>query len=306
MARPLFQYENWGLSVLPADINMALEEFLLKRVADSKNKQAALRFYSFSKDSIVLGYAQDTDVIKNLDKDVYLTRRITGGSHVQTGQNTLAYSFVVPRDGNFSHFEEMRAYYASLVAKALKNLGLGPIEVDNKASTINVGTRIIASHAMFWGVKSALLHGIVILSPYDVDKIAQRVALSERDIGGKTYSEYFALKKLPAVSKELPERKRPLILKPEFLRELVSRAITKEVAGEKFREMKVDNNVIKESMSLLEKRYGAPIWIKEHQPTFTASEAQEIPGEELAGPLRKGLGYCLFSQVSDEKFKEMV
>lgn len=306
MARPLFRYENWGLTVLPADINMALEEFLLKRVAFAKQKHAALRFYTFASDSIVLGYAQDTDVIKNLDKDVYLTRRITGGSHVQTGQNTLAYSFFVPRDGNFSHFEEMRVYYALQVSKALKNLGLGPIEIDNKASTINIGPRIIASHAMFWGVKSALLHGIVILTPYDVDKIYRRVALSERDIGGKTYSEYSALKKLPTISKELPEKKRPLILKPEFLRKLVSRAITKEVAGEKFRRMKVDNNVIKESMELLEKRYKAPIWIKEHEPTFTASEVEAIPGEDLAGPLRKGLGYCLFSQVSDEKFKEMV
>lgn len=306
MAKPLFQYENWGVSVLPANINMALEEFLLKRVAGSKDKKAALRFYSFSKDSIVLGYAQDTDVIKKLDNDVYLTRRITGGSHVQTGRNTLAYSFVVPKDGNFYHFEEMRAYYASLIAKALKSLGLGPIEVDNKASTINVGPRIIASHAMFWGVKSALLHGIIILIPYDVDKIAQRVVLSERDIGGKTYSEYWALKKLPVVSEELPERKRPLILKPEFLRELVSRAITKEVAGEKFRRMKVNNNVIKEATHLMERRYGAPVWIKEHEPTFTTSEAEVIPGEDLTGPLRKGLGYCLFSQVSDEKFKEMV
>lgn len=305
MANPLFYYENWGAQVLPSNINMALEEFLLKRVALSKNKQAALRFYSFTNDSIVLGYAQDTDVLKKLDKEVSLTRRITGGSHVQTGQNTLAYSFSVPRDGNFSHFEEMRAYYAAKVAKALKNLGLGPIEVDNKASTINVGPRVIASHAMFWGVKSALLHGIVILTPYDVDKIAQRVVLAKRHIGGKTYSEYEALKKLPAVSIELPERKKPLVLKPEFLRELVSRAIIKEVAGEKFKKMKIDNRVIRQSMVLFKKRYGAPVWIREHQPTFTSKEAEEIPGEELAGPLRKGLGYCLFSQVPDEKFKEM-
>jgi hypothetical protein len=199
----------------------------------------------------------------------------------------------------------MRAYFASLVAKALKNLGLGPIEVDNKASTINVGARIIASHAMFWGVKSALLHGIVILTPYDVDKIAQRVALSERNIGGKIYSEYSALKKLPAVSKELPERKKPLIMSFEFLREFVSRAIIKEVAGEKFKKMKINNNIIKEAVELMKKRYRSLVWIKKHEPTFTREEVDEIPGEELQGPLRKGLGYCLFSQVPDDKFKEM-
>jgi len=40
MARPLFKYENWGTSVLPAAVNMALEEFLLKKL-----KYASISFH---------------------------------------------------------------------------------------------------------------------------------------------------------------------------------------------------------------------------------------------------------------------
>lgn len=303
----LFEYEYWGNHVFPSSLNMALEEFLLNRVACQKKgrKFAALRFYSFPRDSIVLGYAQDTDVLKNMAGEVDLTRRITGGSHVQTGQNVLAYSFVVPRDGNFHNFEEMRAYYASLVARALESLGVGPIDVDNKASTLKLEGRIIASHAMFWGVRSALLHGIVILQPYDVDKIAERLVLRERKIGNKIYSEYSALKKLPALSLELLKRRVRLYLKPDFLRGIVAKAILKEATSNRYSERKITDRVLKESSVFFEKRYGIPLWIKNHQPTFTEEEAEAIPGEELSGPLKKNLGYCLFSQTPDEDFKYM-
>jgi len=303
----LFRYENWGTHVFPSHINMALEEFLIKRIADEKLEKhlAAVRFYSFVNDSIVLGYAQDTDIIRKLERGVELTRRITGGSHVQTGPNTLAYTFVVPRDGNLKTIDEMRAYFAAKVAHALSKIGIYPIDVNNKASIITVNGRIIASHAMWWGLKSALLHGIIILSPYDVDKIVSRVVLQQRQIGNQIYSEYLALKHLPVVSEELTKRKVRLLLKPHFLRNIVADAILKEVTGNRYIKRTIDNRVIRTSLELFKKRYGEPLWIKEHKPEFTEEEVEEIPGEELAGPLKKNLCYCLFIQVPDEDFKIM-
>ncbi|MBI1978725.1 MAG: lipoate--protein ligase family protein [Candidatus Aenigmarchaeota archaeon] len=300
----LFDYEHWGTGVLSADTNMALEEYLLKRVAEQKSF-AAMRFYSFARDTIVLGYAQANDAVKRLDAGVELTRRITGGSHVQTGKNIVAYSFVVPRDGSFRHFEDMRAYYAERVANSLGNIGIESVTVDNKASTINVGGRIIASHAIFWGVNSALLHGLIHLTPYDVDRIAERVMLQQRQIGSHTYSEYAALKNLPTVATELNGRISGNRIKDHVLRQLVSDAISQEVTGGHFEKKQIDDNVMARSSELFQKRYGTPLWVNEHRPTFTPVEVEAIPGEELDGPLRKNLGYCLFIQVPDSDFKEM-
>lgn len=304
MPNRLFDYEHWGTGVFPADINMALEEFLLKRVAEQKSI-ATMRFYSFPRDTIVLGYAQATDAIKRLDAGAELTRRITGGSHVQTGKNIVAYSFVVPRDGSFRHFEDMRAYYAERVANSLGNIGIESVTVDNKASTINVDGRIIASHAIFWGINSALLHGLIHLTPYDVDKIAERVVLQQRQIGSHTYSEYLALKNLPTVATELNGRLSGNRIKDHVLRHLVSDAISHEVAGDRFEKKQIDDNVMARSSELFQKRYGMPLWVNEHKPTFTPVEVEAIPGEELDGPLRKNLGYCLFIQVPDNDFKKM-
>ncbi|MBI2084825.1 MAG: lipoate--protein ligase family protein [Candidatus Aenigmarchaeota archaeon] len=302
----MFNYEYWGRGVFPSQINMALEEFLIRRIAEeTKDKHlATVRFYSFAKDSIVLGYAQATDVLKKLDPSVDLTRRVTGGSHVQTGPNIIAYSFVVPRDGSFRDYEDMRAYFATQVANALSNIGVDAVDVDNKASTINVNGRVIASHAIWWGVKSALLHGLVHLTPYDVDKIASRVLLQRRKIGNSVYSEYDALRNLPTVSTEL-DGNAPPQTSPYALRGLVAEAILKEVTGGNYESRVINDAVIDRSMELLKQRYGVPRWINRHQPTFTRREVEEIPGEDLSGPLKRNLGYCLFLQVPDKDFKKM-
>ena len=129
----MFDYEYCGNKVYKSHLNMAFEEYLLERAA--KTSKASVRFYSFPKDSIVLGYAQDTDVIKKLDSNVELTRRATGGSHVQVGSNVLAYSFVVPRDGSFKNYSDMRTYYAESVANALIDLGLDNLKVRTTVMT---------------------------------------------------------------------------------------------------------------------------------------------------------------------------
>lgn len=309
MSEILFPYEYWGIGMYPGHIQMALEEFLVKDVALKSRKPerrvAAVRFYSFPQDTVVLGYSQDTDAVKKIDGSFLTTRRITGGSHVQTGTNTMAYTFVVPRDGSFNHYEEMRAYYAELVARAFRRLGLGQVGVDNKASIITVDNRIIASHAMFWGVQSALLHGLIILQPYDVDRIAERVVLQKRTIGRYVYSEYKALKNLPALSLELEKKLVRSWLEPPNIYKVVADVILKEVTGGRYRVQKITKEVIANSLELVRQKFGTDAWFRLRQPPYTPAEVEEIPGEELAGPLRKDLGYCLFLQVTDEDFKNM-
>lgn len=308
-SKNLFPYEYWGITVLPGHMQMALEEFLIKDVAlkstNPERRNAAVRFFSFPKDTVVLGYAQDTDAVKKQDSSFLVTRRVTGGSHVQTGVNTMAYTFVVPRDGTFDNYEQMRAYYADLVARAFRRLGLGEVEVDNKASIITVHGRIIASHAMFWGVQSALLHGLIILQPYDVDRIAERVVLQRRTIDGYVYSEYRALKNLPALSRELERTFVRSLLEPPNIYRVVADAILKEVTGGRHREQRITREIMGQAFEAVRRKYGTEHWIGLRRPPYTKAEVEEIPGEELSGPLKQNLGYCLFIQVEDKAFKNM-
>ncbi|MEK7519198.1 MAG: hypothetical protein AAB565_00200 [Patescibacteria group bacterium] len=305
----LYPYEYWGITVLPGHTQMALEEFLIRRVANLSEKagqsRAAVRFYSFPQDTVVLGYGQDVDAVKKEDSSFLVTRRVTGGSHIQTGVNTMAYTFVVPRDGNFDNYEQMRSYYAGIVALSLKKIGIGAIDIDNKASIITVKGRIIASHAMFWGVQSALFHGLIILQPPDVDKIAERVVLQKRQIGNVFYSEYSALKNLPALSRELETKLVRSLLEPPMIYRVVADAILKEATGNRYQEKRIGKETISQALDLMSKKFSSPQWIKERKPPYTKDEVEEIPGEELAGPLKRDLGYCLFIQVQDDDFKNM-
>lgn len=291
----MFDYEYWGNEVFPANTNMILEEFFLRRAA--QYPVACMRFFSVPKDAVVLGYAQATDALKKKDASFDVVRRPTGGSHVQIGKNILAYSFAVPRDGSFRNYEDMRAYYAQHVADALEGLGIENIAVDNRASTINVDGKVVASHAIIWGVESALLHGLIVLDPYDVGRIMKRVFLAKRKIGGRLYTEQAALENIPAVSTLLEGRKMAL-------KDLIGEAVLSRVTEGKYRRIRIDGKILGRC-SELETKYCADEWIEGRKPPFAAEEIEEIPGEELDGKLRKNLGYCLYSQVKNKDFRKM-
>ncbi len=300
----MFNYDYWGNQTFGSHLNMALEEYLLRRAA---NGNASIRFFSFPNDSIIIGYAQATDVIKKKDKSFNVARRLTGGSHVQVGSNVLAYTFAVPRNGEFNHYEDMRAYYAQHVANALESLGVEGVEINNRASTINVNGKIVASHAMIWGVKGALLHGLIVLDPYDVDIVNERVHLGERKIGNDVYTEYSALKKIPAIS-QLLENVAPNLqgqARLRVMKDLLGKTILYHVTNGEYKNCLVDRKVASEAFDIVMQKYGTDFWINRRDPVFTKEEIEEIPGEELAGSLRKNLGYCLFLQVEDRDFKKM-
>lgn len=299
----IFDYEYWGNETLPAATNMALEEFFLRRAAI--RHAASVRFFSVPKDAVVIGYAQDTDAIKKADDSFDVTRRLTGGSHVQIGPNTLAYSFAVPRNGAFSSYGDMRAYYADLVADALAGMGIENIDADNSASTINVNGKVVASHAIIWGVESALLHGLMIISPYDAGKINERVFLGKRKIRGKLYSEYSALKNIPAVTTLLGSAGGAEEERMRILKGAVAKSILHEVTNGKFRKMKIGASESNGLSEIEKSRYEHGEWLKKRKPPFTQEEVEEIPGEELDGKLKKNLGYCLYAQVKDKDFRKM-
>ena len=304
----MFDYVYWGNNSFPANINMALEEFFTKLAASEK--VPSIRFFTFDRDSLVLSYGQATDAIKKLDKEVELTRRLTGGSHVQQGRNALSYMFTVPHDGTFRNFSDMRAYYADIVGKAFENLGIENVEVDNRACGVKINGKVAASHAMFWGIDSALLHGIIIVKPYNVEKIANRIWLRNRKIHGKIYTEESALRNIPAVMNQLknfapnarPEQKLKAV------HEIIAHEILKEATKGKFEKRQIDEKIIARLQPLLQEKYNKQSWIQRRMPPFTEDEVKEIPGlygRRLDGILMKKMPYCLWIEVKNRDFKKM-
>src|SRR3989344_2902088 len=165
----MYDYTYWRNDTLDGLDNMALEEHFLQDSAKTKN--AHIRFYDFSKDTVVLGYSQALDALKTWDSSFNVVRRASGGSHVHVGKNILAYSVIVPRDGSFVNHQDFRIYYADQIAKALETIGITNITKDHNASTIMQNDKVIASHAVTWGAKSALLHGLVMIDPYNMNQV---------------------------------------------------------------------------------------------------------------------------------------
>ncbi|MCX6815755.1 MAG: hypothetical protein NT120_02800 [Candidatus Aenigmarchaeota archaeon] len=304
-SRIMFDYEYWGNNTFDSRFNMAMEEYLLKRAAETGNAQ--IRFFSMSSPSVIIGYGQATDPIRMYDGTFNVARRLTGGSHVHFDEKLMAYTVAVPNNGQFKNLGDMRAYYAGLIANTIRFLGAEDVEVDNRASTINVDGKVIASHAMIWGVKSALLHGLLNIEPYDVDTVNRRVFLAQRKIGGNTYTEYSALQNLPAVSfmleKYAPDIKGQARL--GVIKDFVSNALLFEITKDRYKAMAVQDGVAAQAMKLLTEKYGTESWVSGRDKPFTKDEIEEIPGEELNGELKKKLGYCFFLQVKDRDFKKM-
>ena len=301
----MFDYEYWGNSTLSIKQNMALEEYLLAR-SESKNV-ATVRFWNVEKDAVVLGYGEDASNIKKLDSSFDVARRITGGSHVQFDSSCIAYSFTVPRDGSFRHFEDMRKYFAQSIYDALAELGVDDVRVDNRASTINVNGKVIASHAIFWGVKSALMHGLLLIDKYNVDKILERVALRERRIGNGTYAEYSALANAPNMISVLGKRLDSVdhAKRNAYAKKLAVDEILKQVTEGKFSGKLPSQGTLSDAEALTRARHASEPWFIERRPPYTEEEVESIPGEELSGALKKNQGYCLYIQVPDRDFAKM-
>jgi lipoate-protein ligase A len=300
----MFNYEYWGLNDLSISENMALEELMLEESA-SRNI-AGIRFWNVKKDSVVLGYGESPKNVKGGDASFDLARRITGGSHVEFDKACLAYTFTVPRDGSFRHYEDMRKYFAERVTSALSDLGIKDVYADNKASTINVDEKVMASHAIFWGVKSALLHGLLLIDHYDVDRIAERMILSKRKIGGSIYDEADALRLAPAASELIKAGASiPQKAKADFAKMAISEKLLDSITGGNHSKLFVSENTLSRAERLVSSTHTDSRWLNLRNPPYTEDAAEAIPGEELNGVLKEGLGYCMYIEVSDKDFKGM-
>jgi len=298
----MYSYRDWGVNRLSGLDNMALEEFFLRDAARTSN--AHLRFYDFDRDTVVLGYNQATDVVKRWDASFTLTRRASGGSHVHIGQNVLAYSVIVPRDGSFRNHQDFRVFYGDKVAAALERAGMKDISTDHGASTVMQDGRVIASHAVTWGVQSALLHGIVHITPYDMATLLDRIRVNARKIGSKEYHEATALSNIPTAAGLLKVKPHASPgQRASFVKNFLADQVRAELGGTSRKLL--SEPILLRAKKLQQEKYAQELWIKQRDPTFSPEEIEEFPGESLDGPLQEKQGYCLYSQVKNKDFKRM-
>jgi lipoate-protein ligase A len=269
---------------------------MMHRSAESK--LGVIRFYTVH-DAMSIGYAQRLKVIMKGEPTFEVFRRPTGGSHVEVDYSTLMYAFAAPRDGRFQNYKSMRLYFDERIAKGLSDLGISSVVANIETATIDIEGKVIGGDSMLWGKKGALLQGLLVIDPYDVEKIKARMPLKSRIIDGEVYREFDALKNLPAISTRLNGNQK------QDAKELVADSILQRLTGGSYEEVKINGEILNEARKFVDKRYGRRSWLEKHEPTFTKDEIEESPGEELEGPLKTLDGYCFYVLVEDADFKRM-
>ena len=167
-----------------AYINMAIDEVLLG-LAD-RTGRFFFRTYDFTKSSVILANSDSPLNLKELDENVDVTRRISGGKPIYVDDNVLSYSITGPMHGAASAFKNSTAInnmFGPLIMHAVAGiannsdkLSMGKvysIEFDGKPIVGN-GQHLNASH-------SFLYHGVAAVGPWDARSIDRRLWLRRED-----------------------------------------------------------------------------------------------------------------------------
>ncbi len=175
---------NFGHGKYDAYMNMAIDEVLMD-LAD-KTGRFFFRTYDFSKSSVILANSDSPMNLKELDGNVDVTRRISGGKPIYIDDNVLSYSITGPMHsigGAFRNSTAINNAFGPLVMDAIAGiancsdrLSMGKvysIEFDGKPIVGN-GQHLNPSH-------SFLYHGVAAVGPWDARSIDRRLWLRRED-----------------------------------------------------------------------------------------------------------------------------
>lgn len=166
-------------------MKMAAEEAIMNSVRKRK-APPTLRFYSWDKPAVALGYFQQADIELNIElckrEGVEIFRRITGGGAVyKSPEFELNYSFIIREDepGIPKDVEESYRLLCGAVILGLKELGfaaefkpINDIMLSGKKVSGNAQTR----------VDNVLLHhGTILLKP-EVDKMFRYLKIDDKKL----------------------------------------------------------------------------------------------------------------------------
>jgi len=156
-----------------AQMGLAIDEALLESV--SKNfVPNTIRFYYFSKPSVVIGINQDINDI-NLEfiekNNLSFGRRLTGGGSIIIGapdfDSQIGISFLFKLDKKLpKKLSRKFEFFCSIIMNTLHNLGLKP--EYNKNSDITINGKKIAGNGIYLTENSILFHSMILFD-YDFD-----------------------------------------------------------------------------------------------------------------------------------------
>ena len=137
--------------------HLAVEEALFQSAKQQEQPTPTVRMYSFSKPSVILGYAQRISEV-NLDyckeNKVDVTMRCTGGGSVYLSPKELQYSIITPE----KHSLEFLKNINTKIINALQDNGYSPqLKTSNNHPVIRMNDKSFIFDAQRRG-KNVLLH----------------------------------------------------------------------------------------------------------------------------------------------------
>lgn len=164
--------------VFSSAMKMALDETLAQKAHETNT--VTLRFYSFVKPSIVLGYFQKPEeeiYLEKLKKDnIEIVKRLTGGGAVyKDPKEEINYSITLPENLTHKDILKSHEHLNSAIVSALKkhNLnathhGINDILVDNQKISGNAQTRL----------NKGVLHHGTLLFDFDFNSMKKYLNIS--------------------------------------------------------------------------------------------------------------------------------
>ena len=233
--------------------NMAIDEALME-IAEKENK-FFFRTYDFNKDSIILASSDSPNNIKVIDKNIEVTRRISGGKPIYIDKNVFSYSFIGPLNKNseLQNGDDIHKFFGSMILNAIKEISTSENNIElGKAYAIKVNNKPIAGHGQHIGRTHAFLyHGVMAIGPWDADKINRYLKLIR--------SDYEYLKDLPSINKIAKIQK----MDNEYYKNEITRRIVKTL-NHHFKSVETISDIDKKNLEILKnikvEKYKSESW----------------------------------------------
>ena len=116
--------------------NMAVDEFLLRSQIQRKDPSSILRFYRFNEPTLTVGYGMWQAVRAEMNSQIPLIRRITGGGMVVHGSSDLTYALITPLSRQTILKKVQESYYLihEELCRALGHFGIATELFEKKCS----------------------------------------------------------------------------------------------------------------------------------------------------------------------------
>ena len=247
---------------MDATLNLALEEFVLTQLDIN---ETYLLFYSMTP-TVIVGKNQNTFEEINMDyvkeKNVTVTRRLSGGGAVYNDEGDLSFSFITKDDGD--SFHNYRTF-TNPVVRALQQMGV-EAELQGRNDLV-VGGKKISGNAQFSTRGRMFSHGTLL---FDVN--LENVARALNPDAEKYLSK--GIKSVRARVTNIREHLKKDMDRKEFKHALLRSIFESEDNIPEYKLTEKDWLHVRE---IRDKRYRNWDWVYGKSPTFNVGHKHRFP-----------------------------